>query len=85
VGGAQIEIGAVEARQRETYNECGGSKENCGCATEAVGAGEGEKRLDKQRQRCYDEHPDHTSSDAIWGPFAWVARDLRVIATLQDW
>jgi len=55
VGGDQSEIEAFEAGQREPYHECRSAKENCGCAKEEMGAGEGEQsQLTKQQgdQSC---------------------------------
>jgi len=43
MGCGQSEIEACEAGQRETYHESRGTHENCGCATEEMGAGEGEE------------------------------------------
>ena len=43
MGGDQNEVEAVEAGQREAYDESLGTKENCGCAAEKMGSGESEE------------------------------------------
>jgi hypothetical protein len=43
MGGGQVEIETLEADRREAYHASRGTKEDCSCATEGMGAGEGEE------------------------------------------
>jgi hypothetical protein len=49
VGSRESEVEAIKARDREAHDECRGAKENCGCAAEEMGSGEGAQRLTRQQ------------------------------------
>jgi hypothetical protein len=71
-GSWQSEIGAIEAGQRDAYHESRSAKEHSRCATEEMGAGEGEEgRLKRRRRRGGSWPTDYTSSNAICREFEW--------------
>ncbi len=74
MGSYQGEIETFEAGQREAYHESRGTRENCGCATKEMGAGEGEDG------RLNDDEADDGSPAAR----PYHAADRKIDSSAQD-
>jgi hypothetical protein len=73
VGGGQSEIKAAETRGIEADDECRGTKENCGGATEEMGSRESEEeRLN-----------DNAATAGVWRKAWEVVRDHLLLLCLR--